>query len=261
MRVTTPANPSGQTSKQSAAPAAGAAPAAVLNAPAAGAAPVVTAPPVVSETPDPAAPAAAVPGSEPAQGEPAGAVVPPAGADPAAAVPADPNAPKLGADGKPVADAAQPAAGIPEAYVFPTIEGVELRSEALTAMSPAFKEAGLTQAQVDTLAKTFVTYQQSLAPAMLQADLEVTMKDKSLGGMNWGRTQGYVNDALAGFTTKEFRQQLEKWGIANNLEFVRVFERIGKAMRGDTPGKGAPTSANEESTADRIYGRAKKVGQ
>lgn len=145
--------------------------------------------------------------------------------------------------------------------MFPTIEGVELRSEALTAMTPAFKEAGLTQTQVDTLAKTFVTYQQSLAPAMLAADLEVTMKDPAIGGMNWGRTQGYVNDALAGFTTPEFRKQLEKWGVANNLEFVRVFERIGKAMRGDTPARGQPSTAVGESTADRIYGRAKKVGQ
>lgn len=142
---------------------------------------------------------------------------------------------------------------------MPQIEGLQYDPAVLAAMSPAFKGAGLTQAQVDTVAKTFLDFQKSAAPRMMAADLDVTMKDPVLGGMNWGRTQGHVNEALAAFTTPEFRKQLEGWGVANNLEFVRVFERIGKAMRGDQPTRGQPTSANEESTADRIYGRAKKV--
>lgn len=126
-------------------------------------------------------------------------------------------------------------------------------------MGPAFKDAKLTQSQVDGIAKSFIEFQKAAAPRMMAADLEVTMKDPAIGGLKWGQTQAHVNDALAAFTTPEFRKQLEGWGIANNLEFVRVFERIGKAMRGDTPNKGRPTSAGEESTADRIYGKAKKV--
>lgn len=128
-------------------------------------------------------------------------------------------------------------------------------------MAPAFKAAGLRQDQVDQVVKTFMDFQRAAPERALNADLEVTMKDPALGGLNWGRTQGYVNDALGAFTTPEFRQQLQRWGVANNLGFVRVFEAIGRAMRGDTPGTGQPSTAPDVSQADRIYGRAQKVSK
>lgn len=238
---------SDQTSNQSAAPATGA-PAAAAPA-AAASAPASTAVPAASDT-SASSPAAAAPAIAPAQppDKPAAGAVPPASADapkpgeaPAAAAPPPPAAPV-----------------VPETYVLPQLEGVQIDPAVLPVMAPAFKAAGLTQAQVDQVAKTFLEFQQKAPARMLATDLEVTMKDPSLGGLNWGRTQSYVNDALVAFTTPEFRGQLERWGVANNLEFVRVFESIGRAMRGDTIPRGNPTTA-EESVADRIYGRAKKV--
>jgi hypothetical protein len=159
-------------------------------------------------------------------------------------------------------DAAAPI--IPETYTLPEIKdaqgkAIALNPEIMPVMAPAFKAAGLTQDKANELVKTFVAYQQTLPAKMLARDMEVTMKDPELGQLNWGKTQGMVNEALGAFTTPEFRQKLERWGIANDLEFVRVFAAIGRAMRGDTPARGQPTSASELSQADRIYGRAKKV--
>lgn len=90
---------------------------------------------------------------------------------------------------------------------------------------------------------------------MLERDLEVTMKDPEIGGMNYGRTQAQVNAALAAFTDTEFRQFVAKAGIANRLEFVRVFARIGKAMQGDTPARGGPDGMPATSRAERMYGK------
>lgn len=180
----------------------------------------------------------------------------------ASPVPADGSVPAEGAEpGKPAAapDAAQQPPALPEKYELPKIEGVEYNEAVLGVMSPAFKDAKLTQGQVDTVVKTFMDYQKGIPAQILARDLEVTMKDPALGGMHWGRTQGYVNDALASFTSPEFRKQLEDWGIANNVEFVRCFERIGRAMRGDDIPGGQPTSAGETSRADRMYGKAKKA--
>lgn len=157
------------------------------------------------------------------------------------------------------APAPAPAPDVPESYTLPAIEGVKFDPNVLAVMTPHFKAAGLKQAQVETLTKAFVALQQEQPKRTLAADLDVLMKDPKLGALNYGRTQGYVNDALTAFTTPEFRGKLEKWGIANDLEFVRVFESIGRAMRGDTPAQGHPNSAPEESQADRMYGRAKKV--
>lgn len=127
-------------------------------------------------------------------------------------------------------------------------------------MTSAFKAANLTQAQLNSILPAFLEYQRGQPARMLAADVETLKKDPELGMMNFGKTQGLVNDALAAFTTPQFRQKLERWGIANDLEFVRVFAAVGKAMRGDTPASGQPNTAGDESLADRIYGRAKKVG-
>lgn len=157
------------------------------------------------------------------------------------------------------------APAIPETYELKIPTGDAYKGfkfdEALSpAMTPVFKAAKLTQEQVDALVPGFLEYQRTAPTRMLARDLQVTLKDPQLGGMNWGKTQGEVNEALAAFTTPEFRQKLERWGIANDLEFVRVFAAVGRAMRGDTAASGSPTTAAEESQADRIYGRAKKVG-
>lgn len=159
---------------------------------------------------------------------------------------------------------AEAAPVIPDTYVLPEIKGTDgkaiaLNPEIMPVMSPAFKAAGLTQEKANELIKTFVAFQQTLPAQTLARDMEATMKDPELGQMNWGKTQGMVNEALGAFTTPEFRQKLERWGIANDLEFVRVFASIGRAMRGDTPARGGPTTATELSQADRIYGKAKKV--
>lgn len=113
----------------------------------------------------------------------------------------------------------------------------------------------MTQQQLQTVAESFIEYQTKLPAMMLERDLEVTMKDPGLGGLNYGRTQGLVNNALAAYTTPEFRSLLEKTGLANNLEFVRAFERIGRDMAGDTPARGSPDGAPQLSRADRMYGK------
>jgi hypothetical protein len=129
--------------------------------------------------------------------------------------------------------------------------------QVVTSMSPAFKEAKLTQDQVNTVAAAFMQFQKGMPERLLARDLEVTMKDPEIGGLNWGRTQGFVNQALGAFTDVGFRKFLQQAGIANRLEFVRVFERIGRAMSGDVPARGAPDAVGETTRAQRIYGRGK----
>lgn len=148
---------------------------------------------------------------------------------------------------------------VPDTYQITPPKDHQLDPTVVSTLTPAFKKAGLTQDQVNTIASTFFEIQTKAPERALAKDLEVTMKDPELGQMNWGKTQGLVNEALAAFTTPEFRAQLQRWGIANNVEFVRVFASVGKAMRGDSAVRGQPATAPEESRADRIYGRTTKV--
>lgn len=207
------------------------APAAAPAAPASPAVPPVT--PPATETP-PAAPAA------PPQAPAPAAVTPPA------TPPVDPAAP--------------PPSTVPETYdiALPKAladQGLTLDAALLPALTPALKKAGMTQQQLQTVAESFIEYQSKIPAMMLERDLAVTMKDPDVGGRNYGRTQGFINNALAAYTTPEFRSLLAKTGIANNLEFVRVFERIGRDMSGDTAARGSPDGAPETSRADRMYGK------
>lgn len=147
---------------------------------------------------------------------------------------------------------------VPDLYELAPPKGVEFAPQLVEAMGPVLKDLKLTKAGGEKLVASFLEYQKGLPAVMLARDLEVTKKDPVLGGANYPATLGLVTDALTEFTTPEFRSKLERWGIANDVEFVRVFAAIGKALRGDTAVVGQPSTAGEESQADRIYRTAAK---
>jgi hypothetical protein len=151
-------------------------------------------------------------------------------------------------------DAAAAADAVPEAYAITPPKGVELDTGFLTALTPAMKAAGLTQAKAQSLAEAFIAYQGGMAARIMERDLKVVQKDAELGGLNYGRTQTLVNLARNAFGDPEFEAFVTQAGIANRLEFVRVFERIGRAMASDTAVRGSPRSAEPASTADKMYG-------
>jgi len=146
-------------------------------------------------------------------------------------------------------------AAIPESYALKA-DGFQFNEVATAALAPAFKEAGLTQAQVDVLAKAYAGLVRDTPAQMLARDLEVVAKDPELGGANWGRTQGYVRTAMSAFGDPEFGKFVNEAGIGNRPEFVRVFERIGRLMTGDVPVRGGQGGAPELSRAEKIYGRS-----
>jgi hypothetical protein len=144
-------------------------------------------------------------------------------------------------------------------YAIKAPEGVQIDPALLPALLPALKAQKLTADQLQGVAEAFIGFQKDAPQRMLAADLAVTMKDPELGGMNYARTQGFVNTALNAFTDPQFRKELQSMGIANRLSLVRVFERIGRAMSADTPVRSQPDAARSESRAERMYGRSTKV--
>lgn len=169
---------------------------------------------------------------------------------------------------KPAIEAAKPpelaapdaAKVVPDKYELKAPEGIALDAGVVDAISPVFKELGLTAAAAQKLADAFIAHQKDAPARMLTRDLEVTMKDPVLGGLNYGKTAAAVNRALAAFTTPAFRTWLTGAGIANNLEFVRVFRAVGEAMGEDTPAVGGAESAPPLSMADRIYAKKSSAG-
>jgi hypothetical protein len=164
--------------------------------------------------------------------------------------------------------AAEAAAATPETYDIKIPDpiakawqenGQSLDPALLPALQPALKKAGVTNAQFNEIAAAFLEYQQGTPTRLLARDLETTAKDPVLGGMRYGQTLAEVNVALNAFADPDFQKFVASAGIANRLEFVRVFQRIGAAMMkaGDTPSRGSPDAAPPETMAQRMYGRSK----
>jgi hypothetical protein len=252
--------------------------------------------PAASSASDPkaaavAAPAAVAAAAAPAAADPKAA---PAAAAPEKVITPDPNAPATGVnadEAKALADAAaakvvtdkaasdaaaataaEAAAGAaaPESYALdekglaPEIatflkENGGLNPDLLPALTPAFKEAGLTQKQFATITSAFLGFQRTLPQLMLDRDMAAVKADPAIGGLNYARSMEEVSVALDAFADPDFKKWTVKAGIANKPEFVRVFQRIGRAMRmaGDTPSSGSPDAAPAETMAQRMYGRKK----
>jgi hypothetical protein len=158
------------------------------------------------------------------------------------------------------AAAAAKAASAEVKYELKPIEGALIDPELIPALAPALKKAGLTNEQLQTVAESFIEFQKGIAPRMLAKDLEVTAKDKEIGGARYAQTLKEVNVALEAFGDPEFKKFVKAAGIANRLEFVRFVQRIGEAMfkAGDLPVRGEPDAAPETTRAQRMYGGSKK---
>lgn len=251
----TPNQPAVETPAAAAAPAAAAKPA--DPAPAAATTSEAAKPAADTSTAKPASEAKPAAEAKPAEGEkPAG------GATDEQAKALSEAAAKTAADKA----ATEAAAKAPETYDIKLPEamakewesqGLKLDPELIPALTPALKSAGLTNAQLNTVAASFLEFQQKLPERMMARDLEVTSKDPALGGMRYGQTLKEVNLALDAFGDPDFKKFVAKAGIANRLEFVRVFQRIGEAMAraGDTPNSSQPEAAPAETRAQRMYGR------
>lgn len=190
--------------------------------------PVVAAP----VTPVPAVPAVDAP--------PVPAAVPPVEPTPAVTPPVEPAA-------------VPPVDAVPEKYELKA--GTDAVHPALIeAITPLFKEMGVTAKQGQALADVFEKHRQAMIPQVLARDLDLLRADPELGKLNFGRTQARVNDALAAFTTPQERAALTASGLANNPTLVRMFHRIGASMQEAPQTDAGPQVREKLPASSKLYG-------
>lgn len=196
------------------------------------------------------------------------------GADPAPAPSGDPSAantlltqgepkatpPKEG-DAKPT-DVAKPA--VPEKYDFSTAkmpEGIQLNNELVDAVSPLFKEFGLSQEQgtklveahADALAKISAT-----AEKQSETDFQKWMQDGANANVEAVRKEwGHEYEAnlkiaqrgIARFIDAEGKRLLDETGLGNHPSFLKAFLAAGKMIQEDTPPNGQQPTGRKPSAA------------
>lgn len=196
---------------------------------------------------------------------PEGAPDPGAGAGAEEAAPEGHEADDPAAEREPAPGA--DAAGAPEEYGAFTIpaeaQGGELAAEALEAFRPVAQEMGLPQEKAQLLFDRLLT---QVHPRMEARRLEVwngivtgwadaARADREIGGERFARNVEVAQRALNTFGTPELTAVLNRFGLGNHPELIRLMVRMGNAMREDTivlPG--SRPGGGKRSVADRLYG-------
>ena len=153
----------------------------------------------------------------------------------------------------PVAPTAPLLAPLPDAYDL-KVGDKPINPTLLAAITPALKEAGLTNDAAAKLVAAYAGSVEAQRKANQEADLAIIANDKVLGGANLARTQTLVNAALAQFTLPAERAAFEQMGIANNPTLVRMFHRIGAAMQEKPHTDAGPPVLPKPSRASKLYG-------
>lgn len=149
---------------------------------------------------------------------------------------------------------------VPETYAdFTLPDGMEVDKTLLAEFLPVAKELGLTQGQaqklVDVQAK-MVAARVDAWNSTLQQWQEAAKTDKEYGGDNWAKNVEIAQRALNTFGTPELKTALNKYGLGNHPEMIRLMVRIGNAVKEDglvQPGNVAKNQAEDAQILRSMY--------
>ena len=151
--------------------------------------------------------------------------------------------------------------GAPDAYEdFKVPDGFEVDAVAMDAFKPLAKELELTQEQAQKLvdfyndgAKTSADESQTYYSDLMTEWQESVRNDKELGGKNFDDSLSAARKALDAFATPELYEIFEATGMGNHPEMVRIFARIGKAVKDDLIRIGSVNLTAPRDAADILF--------
>lgn len=176
---------------------------------------------------------------------------------------------------KPKADAKDAADTVPEdgKYQLTMPEGVEVDQALLDAVSPRFKELGLTTKQAQALTDDFVKLQQqrledyaktpagawsTAAHAYFQKNgtpdawVDTAKADKTIGGDAWDATVKTSRRAVDQLGTPALKEYLEASGGGNHPELIRFMAKVGSMIKEDTPAAGGAGGQGKPADAAHV---------
>jgi hypothetical protein len=165
-----------------------------------------------------------------------------------------------------------------EAYDIKAPEGTEIDKALLDKYSPRFREANLTNEQVQEAINVYAEARQEAADAAAKEWGETIVgwdkaarEDKDMGGDKWDATMANVDLAFKDNTTPALVDALNQFGMGNHPELIRFAANAGAVVaernalkeqvaklnkelgREDDVFKGK-SHANEAPVEDRLYG-------
>jgi hypothetical protein len=142
----------------------------------------------------------------------------------------------------------------PEKYEFQSPEGQEFDTDVLGAYEDVARELDLSQeaAQkiLDKVAPALAEQQTKHVEAVTKQWRESSMSDSEFGGDKMNENLAVAKKALDSFGTPELRDLLEKSGLGNHPEVIRMLYRTGKAISEDAFVAGGNSESRKPAPTD-----------
>lgn len=152
---------------------------------------------------------------------------------------------------------------VPEKYDLKLPADSVLNAEHLEKLSAYAKEKGLSNEQAQSLlereSKAVSDYAASQTEVLVKARdtwLEQASKDKEIGGDGFKQNSELAARVVRRFGTDDLRKELNKTGLGNHPELVRLLTRIGKSMAEDQLILPEGRPSGKKSTAEFFYGES-----
>lgn len=149
-----------------------------------------------------------------------------------------------------------------EDYTFEAPEGMEIDEDMAAAMSPLFKQIGITQGQANQLVAAYGAQIAAGAEAQANAFVdritgwtEAARNDTEIGGDKWDATVAAANGALQKLGTPELTQALQETGMSNHPEVIRFMHRTALALGIDNFDPGENVDTGDVPTEEAWYGK------
>lgn len=154
---------------------------------------------------------------------------------------------------------------VPEKYELKTPEGSKLSAQEVEKIAAFSKERGFSAEQAQALVERESELKDSFEKASLEQLanattewLETAKTDKEIGGEEFPKSAELAKRVVTRFGTPEFKEELERTGLGNHPELVRVFVRIGKAMSDDQLVLPGSQTKQQVDVAEKFYGGSSK---
>jgi hypothetical protein len=153
----------------------------------------------------------------------------------------------------------------PDSYELKLPEGSKLSKAQADEIAAYAKEQGLSQdqaqKQLERESKLLDGLEAKNLEQLKEATgqwLETVKTDKEIGGEGFAKNAELAKRVVTRFGTPEFKAELERTGLGNHPELVRVFVRIGNSMSDDQFIMPGTQSNPKPDMATRFYGGDKK---
>lgn len=150
---------------------------------------------------------------------------------------------------------------VPEKYDLKLPKDSALSDSHLEKLSSYAKEKGLSNEQAQSLLEResqavsdYAASQQAKLQEVSNSWVEQAKNDKELGGEGFKQNAEFAKRVVTRFGTDEFKKELNKTGLGNHPELLRVFSRIGKAMSEDQLVIPGVQSGGKKSPESILYG-------